>query len=210
MKDLLIINFKTYSEGTGRNAIKIAKASERALKKIKGNIILVPQSADIRLLKQNTKITLFAQHIDVEEQGGHTGSINIDTLITAGIKGTLINHSEKRIPLKKIEQTIKLCKTKKIISVVCTRNLSETKKVLRYKPDYIAVEPPELIGGYISISNAKPKLIEQTAHTATKTTNILCGAGIHKEEDIRVAKELGASGALVASGIIKAKNPRKK
>lgn len=209
MKDILIINFKTYKEGTGQNALKITKAAERAQKSEKGNIILVPQTADIRLVKNNTKLKIFAQHIDTEEQGGHTGSNNIDTLIQAGIKGTLINHSEKRLPLKKIEQTIKLCKTKKIISVVCTKTLAETKKIIKYEPDYIAIEPPELIGGNISISEAKPKLIEQTAHTATKKTNILCGAGIHTQQDIQTAKTLGAKGALVASGIIKAKNTEK-
>ena len=92
-----------------------------------------------------------------------------------------------------------------MISVVCTKTLAETKKVLRYKPDYVAIEPPELIGGTTSISEAKPKLIEETSK-ASKIINILCGAGIHREEDVRIAKELGADGVLVASGVIKAKN----
>jgi triosephosphate isomerase (TIM) len=205
MEDVLIINFKTYKESTGKNALKIVKAAERAHKKGKGTIILVPQTVDLRLVAENTKLPVFAQHTDTEEQGGHTGSINIDALKEAGAKGILINHSEKRLSLKKIEETIKLCKKKKMKSVVCTKTLAETKKVLRYKPDYVAVEPPELIGGTISISEAKPKLIQEAAKTTNKI-KILCGAGIHREEDVRIAKQLGSNGILVASGVIKAKN----
>ena len=101
MKNVLMINFKTYKESTGKNALKIVKAAERALRKEKGKIILIPQTVDIRLVSKTTKIPIFAQHTDTEEQGGHTGSTNIDAIKEAGAKGILINHSEKRLPLKK-------------------------------------------------------------------------------------------------------------
>ena len=208
MEDVLIINFKTYKESTGRNALRIVRAAEKDLTKKKGKIILVPQTVDLRLVKKSTKIPVFAQHTDLEEQGGHTGSTNIDAIKEAGAKGILINHSEKRLSMKRIEQTVKLCKKKKLLSLVCTKNLAETKKVLKFKPDYVAVEPPELIGGTTSISEAKPKLIQEASKTSNKI-RILCGAGIHLEEDARIAKQLGANGVLVASGVIKAKNVEK-
>ena len=205
MKDILMINFKTYKEGTGQGALKIMRAAERAKTKEKGNIILVPQTIDLRLVAKNTKLKVFAQHTDLDEMGGHTGSVNIDALKMAGAKGVLINHSEKRLPLAKIKETIKLCKTKKMISVVCTKTVKETETIVKFKPDFVAIEPPELIGGKISISEAKPKLIEKTAKAANNV-DVLCGAGVHREEDVKIAKELGAHGVLVASGIIKAKN----
>jgi triosephosphate isomerase (TIM) len=37
----------------------------------------------------------------------------------------------------------------------------------------------------------------------------LCGAGITKGEDVSAALKLGTKGVLVASGIVKAKDPRK-
>ncbi len=205
MKDLVIINFKTYTESAGKNALKIARAAERALKKVKGNVILVPQFVDLRLVSQNSKLKVFAQHVDLFGPGGHTGSINIDALKDAGVKGVLINHSEKRLSLNIIEETVALCKKKNMISVVCTKNLSETKKVIEFKPDFVAVEPPELIGGNVSISEAKPELIEN-AVDFSNGVKVLCGAGIHTEDDVRIAKSLGAQGVLVASGVVKAKN----
>ena len=38
---------------------------------------------------------------------------------------------------------------------------------------------------------------------------VLCGAGITSGEDVKKALELGTKGILVASGVVKAKNPRK-
>ncbi|MFP4567868.1 MAG: triose-phosphate isomerase [Candidatus Woesearchaeota archaeon] len=208
MEDALIINFKTYKESTANGAIKITKAAERALKQAKGNIILVPQTVDLREVAKTTKLKVFAQHTDLEERGGHTGSTNIDALKLAGAKGVLINHSEKRLPLRVIEKTIKLCKDKKMISVVCTKTIKETETIAKLKPDYIAIEPPSLIGGTISISKAKPELIKKAVQ-ASKKIRLLCGAGVHEEEDVRVAKNLGSNGILVASGVIKAKNIEK-
>lgn len=208
MKDVLMINFKTYKESSGKNALRIVKAAEKALAKKKGKIILVPQLVDLRLVAENTDLVVFAQHVDTEDRGGHTGSVNIDAVKEAGAKGVLINHSEKRLLFKKIKETVELCRSKKMISVVCTKTVAETSKVVKFKPDFVAIEPPELIGGDVSISEAKPKLIERTAKAANNV-EVLCGAGVHLEEDVRIAKELGARGVLVASGVIKAKNVEK-
>jgi triosephosphate isomerase len=38
---------------------------------------------------------------------------------------------------------------------------------------------------------------------------VLCGAGITKGEDVTAALRLGTEGVLVASGIVKAKDPYK-
>ena len=208
MKDVLMINLKTYAESSGKNALKIVRAAERALKKEKGRIIIVPQLVDLRMITTNTKLWVFAQHVDTSERGAHTGSVNIDSLKEAGAKGVLINHSEKRLPLAKIKETINLCRRKNMISVVCTKTVAETARVVKYKPDFVAIEPPELIGGKVSISEAKPKLIERTAKAANNV-EVLCGAGVHIEEDVRTAKELGSKGVLVASGVVKAKNIEK-
>jgi triosephosphate isomerase len=37
---------------------------------------------------------------------------------------------------------------------------------------------------------------------------VLCGAGISKGEDLRAALDLGSKGVLLASGIVKAKDPK--
>ncbi len=37
---------------------------------------------------------------------------------------------------------------------------------------------------------------------------MLCGAGVTNGEDVKAAIELGADGVLLASGVVKAKDPR--
>jgi triosephosphate isomerase len=75
------------------------------------------------------------------------------------------------------------------------------------KPDYIAVEPRELIGGKISVSQARPELISDTVKAVK--TKVLCGAGINTRQDVKKALKLGAKGVLVASAVAKSKNPGK-
>ncbi|MEM2739506.1 MAG: triose-phosphate isomerase, partial [Candidatus Bathyarchaeia archaeon] len=36
---------------------------------------------------------------------------------------------------------------------------------------------------------------------------VLCGAGISRGEDVKVALQLGTKGVLLASGVVKAKDP---
>ena len=99
-----------------------------------------------------------------------------------------------------------------MISVVCVKDVAEAKKYARLAPDYIAIEPPELIGSGRAVSKEKPELVTKAASgvkSAKNKTKLLCGAGIVSGEDVGKAIELGSKGILVASGIIKAKNWKK-
>ena len=70
----------------------------------------------------------------------------------------------------------------------------------------IAVEPPELIGGDISVSKAGPEIIERAVDFVGKN-QVLVGAGIRDLEDVTIALKLGACGVLVASGVVKVADP---
>ena len=80
-----------------------------------------------------------------------------------------------------------------------------------FNPDYIAIEPPELIGTGIPVSQAQPEVVEDTV-SEVKAINsdikVLCGAGITTGDDMKAAMDLGADGVLLASGIIKAESPK--
>ena len=94
-------------------------------------------------------------------------------------------------------------------SIVCVKDVAEVKKYVKLNPDYIAIEPPELIGSGKAVSKEQPELIAKAAKAvkdARNKTKLLCGAGIISGEDVTKAVELGSKGILVASGIIKAKS----
>ena len=174
-------------------------------------MVAAPQAADIYRISEETSLPIFAQHIDPVTPGGHTGSSLINTLVDAGICGSLINHSEQRMKLADIDEVIKMCAASDIESCVCTNNIETSKAVATLNPTAVAVEPPELIGTGIPVSQAQPEVVEDTVKEVkaiNKDVKVLCGAGITTGDDMKAAMDLGADGVLLASGIIKAESPK--
>ena len=156
-----------------------------------------------------SSIPILAQHIDDSKIGSTTGFIVPELLKKSGVKGSLINHSEHRIPSKDIKKLVLKLKELKMISILCVKDVAEARKYAKLNPDYIAIEPPELIGSGKAVSTEKPELITKAAvavKSAKNKTKLLCGAGIVSGDDVSKAVELGSKGILVASGIVKAKN----
>ena len=208
---IVILNYKTYLESSGLNALNLAHDLESAAEESGITMVAAPQSADIYRISQEASLPIFAQHIDPISPGGHTGSNLIDTLIEAGVSGSLINHSEQRMKLADIAEVVKLCKDNNIESCVCTNNIETSKAVAALNPVAVAVEPPELIGTGIPVSQAQPEVVEDTVNEVkaiNKDIKVLCGAGITTGDDMKSAMDLGADGVLLASGIIKAENPK--
>ena len=203
---LLLINFKTYDEAIG-NYLGIAKVAKKVADELGVSIAAAPSHL---VLKEVSKILpTFAQSIDPIEPGAHTGSIVAEEVKRCGAVGTLINHSEKRLNPKDVKACVERCRQNELISVVCVANVNEAKEYARFYPDFIAIEPPELIGGKVSVSTANPKIVTDSVNAVkgvSKNIEVLCGAGVKTREDIKKALELGVVGVLVSSGIVKDKN----
>ncbi len=208
---IVILNYKTYLESSGENALELARALKSASEESGITMVAAPQAADIYRIQDQISLPIFAQHIDPITPGGHTGSNLIETLIEAGISGSLINHSENRMKLADIDKVIQLCKQNDIESCVCTNNIATSKAIATFSPDAVAVEPPELIGTGIPVSQAQPEVVEDSVKgvkSINKKIKVLCGAGISTGDDMGAAMDLGADGVLLASGIVKAENPK--
>lgn len=207
---IIIINFKTYLEATGRRAVELAKKAEKVNNETKVLIGVAPQFADIATVAKATKIPVFAQHIDAIKPGSYTGHVLAESVKEAGAVGTLINHSERQLKLSEIDEAVNIAREKGLISVVCANNPNISAAVAALNPDVIVIEPPELIGTGIPVSKAKPEVVTNTISLVRKINSkvvILCGAGITNGEDVAAALRLGTQGILVASGVVKAKDP---
>jgi len=205
---LFIINCKNYEEIAGDKIVKIAKIIEKISKKYKIKIALAPPH---HLLTKITDLSIpvLAQHVDNTPVGSTTGFIIPELLKTSKVAGSLINHSEHRISSDDIKQLVSRLQKLKMLSIVCVKNIAEVQKYAKLNPNYIAIEPPELIGSGKAVSKEKPELITNAVaavKNANNSTRLLCGAGIVAGEDVEKAIHLGAKGILVASGIIKSKN----
>jgi len=207
---IIIVNFKTYLESTGKNGLIIAKLAEKASKDTGIQIAISPQFVDISPIAKEVEIPILAQHIDSIVPGSHTGHILAASIKEAGAIGSLINHSEKQLKLSEIDTIIKLTKKYNLVSCVCVNNPNVSGAVSALNPDIVSIEPPELIGTGIAVSKAQPEIITNTVKIVKKINKrptILCGAGISTPEDVSIAIKLGTKGILVASSVVKAKNP---
>ena len=205
---MFVINCKNYEEISGEKITKFVKTAEKVAKKFKVKIAIAPPQHLIGVVSNNS-IPILAQHIDDSKVGSTTGFIVPELLKKSKVNGSLINHSEHRIPASEIKKLVVKLKELKMISIVCVKDVAEARKYAKLNPNYIAIEPPELIGSGKAVSKERPELITKAA-TAVKAaknqTKLLCGAGIVSGEDVAKANELGSKGILVASGIVKAKD----
>jgi triosephosphate isomerase len=158
---------------------------------------------------KRVKIPIWAQHIDPIKPGSNTGWILPETIKKTGALGTLINHSEHRLILADIDICISRAKEIDLDHIVCSNNILTSKAIAAFSPNFIAVEPPELIGGDVSVTTADPEIVSESVKAVKnidKKVKVLCGAGVKNGEDVSKAVELGADGVLLASGVVKAIN----
>lgn len=207
---LVLVNLKTYKEGMGNRAHLIANEAQRVMQESGVTIGLAPSYIDLHPLAHHFAIPVYAQHVDGCEPGANTGHITVEAIRAAGAAGSLINHSERRLTLAEIESSVRGLTAQKLISVVCSNNVSTSAAAAALAPDYVAIEPPELIGSGVSVSKANPDIIRNSVaavHAVNPKVKVLTGAGIQTGECVRIAVDLGTDGVLLASSVVKSKEP---
>jgi len=211
-KPIMIVNFKTYPEATGRKALDLSRDLGDVQKETGVRVIIAPQTTDIYSISQRVEIPVFAQHLDPQPQGAHTGHITPEAVKEVGGRGTLLNHSERQLGLRMAEGTIQRARAIGLTSVVCANNATVAAACAALRPDMVAVEPPELIGTGVAVSKARPEVVTDTVAVIRRVNPnvvILCGAGITDGRDALSALDLGTQGILISSGVVKAKDPRR-
>ncbi|PIN85228.1 MAG: triose-phosphate isomerase [Candidatus Diapherotrites archaeon CG11_big_fil_rev_8_21_14_0_20_37_9] len=204
----LFVNFKTYKEGTGKNALSLAKLlasfHDGAVQ-----IIPVVQSVDLKEISSVVPLNIFSQHIDPVNYGSNTGHVLPESIKEAGAFGTVLNHAENKKDNEFIGLAVKRARDVGLKVMLCAESINRAKQLAEFNPDFIAIEPPELIGGDVSVSNAKPELISDSVSVLKKINPkiiVITGAGIKGAVDVSKAVELGTKGVFVASGIVCADN----
>jgi triosephosphate isomerase len=202
----VLVNLKAYAA----DAVGIATTAREVSEESGVRIAVAPQAARLAAVA-DTGVETWAQHVSPVEHGSHTGSTLAEATAMAGADGTLINHSERRLRLADIDGALDAAERAELETIVCANNPAQVGTAATLGPDAVAVEPPELIGGDVSVSQADPDIVEDAvaaAEAVDDSVDVLCGAGISSGEDLDAAGELGAEGVLLASGVAKADDPR--
>ena len=210
MKQPLIINFKNYEEVSADRAIQLAEAAREIAQKLKIEIVVAPPPPVLALIANKVQIPVICQHVDNEKMGPSTGFIVPEIAKSYGAVGSLINHSEHRIERRSIASLVERMRKLGMASIVCAQEPHEVAEISTLQPDFIAIEPPELIGSGRAVSRENPAIITKSIEATGARSRVICGAGITGKDDVTKAMELGSQGILVASGIVKATSWEKK
>jgi len=202
----IIVNFKLYEQGTGIDALNLAKIHQQVADETGASIAIAVNALDLAEVASSVTIPVFLQHMDSVGYGSFTGHILPELVKEKGAYGVILNHAERPLENQHLELGIQRAKDAELFTIVCANTPEFATKCKEWGPDLIAMEPPELIGGDISVSKAGPHIIEE-AVKMVGSGKLLVGAGVKEGDDVDIALALGASGVLLASGVVKSEDP---
>jgi triosephosphate isomerase len=206
----VLVNLKAYP----CDPVAVAEAAADVAADTDARIAVAPEAADLRAVADalaGSDAEPFAQHVDPVAPGSNTGHALAETLADAGAVGTLCNHSERRLRLDRIDGAVDAAERTGLETVVCGNTPAQVAAAAALGPDAVAVEPPELIGTGTPVSAADPDIVEDAVAAVAAVdpdVDVFCGAGISTGDDVVAARDLGAEGVLLASGVAKADDPR--
>lgn len=206
---LVVVNFKTYQTAHGGSAEELA----RVMANVKTDARLVAAVSPFDLsavVGVAPNLEVWCQHLDPIVFGSNTGWLHPSTAIERGATGTLINHAEHKVSPEHVAMLLEQVPSDFTVCA-CAADIEEAAGLAAMGPTFVAVEPPELIGGVVSVTSADPGIVSGAAEVirgASDSVGILCGAGVKTGADVSKAIELGASGVLLASGVTKSTDPQ--
>jgi len=206
----IIINCKVYSEVEGVKALHLAEVCQNIVDETGVGLAICPPMVELSYVADSVEIPVLSQNVDPRKPGSGTGYTTPSLVKATGASGTLINHSEHKQPAEDVGTCVQMCKDLELVTCVCADTVDVAKELAAFSPDFIAVEPPELIGGDISVTSANPEIVSKTVESVKsvdKNISVLCGAGVKHGGDVKTAIDLGADGVLLASGVVKSKDP---
>jgi len=207
-RPLVVVNLKTYETAHGAAAEDLARAI--ASVETDARVVVVVSAFDLAaVVAAAPKLEVWCQHLDPVGFGSFTGWLHPSTAVERGASGTLINHAEHKVSIEHVAMLLDSV-PEDFTVCACAADIEEARALTALQPDFVAVEPPELIGGDISVTTADPSIVSGTAAAVreiSEEVGILCGAGVKNGADVVAAIELGTVGVLLASGVTKADDP---
>ena len=102
---MLFINFKTYKESSGANAVTLANYAFELSKEYEVPVVVCPNMLDLKDIARIYGGGTWAQHCDFEERGRATGWLPPELLKEMGANGVVLNHSEHKLPFEDLKKS---------------------------------------------------------------------------------------------------------
>jgi len=204
----VVVNLKTYESAHGASAEALAEAMAGV--HTDARLVAAVSAFDLAaVVAAAPDLEVWCQHLDPIEFGSFTGWLHPATAVERGASGTLINHAEHKVSIEHVAMLLDQV-PEGFTVCACAADIEEARALSALQPDYVAIEPPELIGGDVSVTSADPEIVRATTAAVreiSEQVGILCGAGVKSGADVAAAIELGTTGVLLASGVTQAEDP---
>ena len=198
---MIFINYKAYAEASGQRAIFLTRILEEVAHAAQVKIIPVVQATDVREVVSSTTLEVWVQKAVLPEAVFEDGAI-----------GTFLNHSEAKFAsFDELAKASDRAKEVGLKTLIFAKDVEELRNTCSLGPNFVAYEPPELIGSTTaSVVQAKSEIVTEAAEIARHAgIPLVVGAGVHSAQDVKKSLELGAVGVAVATDVVKAEDPRK-
>jgi triosephosphate isomerase len=196
----------------GAEMLELAKYADLLSEEYDIDIILTPQTVDIRMLVEACRnVHVFAQHVDENPIGHGVGTNLAEALKEAGAEGALLNHAEKRLGLCQLERCISRAREVGLLTLVCADSPLQAAAIAHFGPDMMIVESPELIGTGRRCEGDADAIRRTNALVASVNPDILIlhAAGISDAGDVCRIMAAGSDATGSTSGVLLAEDPRR-
>ena len=150
---LVVVNFKTYTSALASAADRLGK--QMADVNTNARMVAVTSAFDLSSVSSIDGLEVWSQHLDPVGQGSHTGWLEPETAIARGATGTIINHAEHKVSLEHVRDLMAML-PEGFPVCACAADVTEARALAKLGPTFIAVEPPELIGGCLLYTSPSP------------------------------------------------------
>jgi triosephosphate isomerase len=206
---MIVVNFKTYPQATGEKAVELARICQEVAEETGVKIVIGLQPTDIFRVASQIKIPIFSQHCDPVSPGKHNGLITALALKKAGASGVFLNHSEHNFfSFADLGMAIEKAKEQALETLVFSKDVKIAVKVDQFKPDYLALEDPNLIASDTAMIERPDnfKLIREFIE-AIKAMPLI-GAGVRTREDVFQSLKIGIKGVALSSAFVTSLSPK--
>src|SRR2546425_10910080 len=155
----IVVNCKTYPEALGKRGWDLAGRLAAVAQETGASVVLAPPASDLAHVAKLVRIPVFAQHVDAVTPGPTTGGLPPESLLEAGRGGPLVNHSERKVAWEEMAKSVPRCRELGLEVIACADDIVEAETLAKLSPEYIAIEPPELIGGGVSVTTPNPEIV---------------------------------------------------
>lgn len=206
---MIVVNFKIYQETFKEGFLKLTKICQKVVKETGVKIVVVASPLHVDRIYRETGEKPMVSHVDAFFEGRHTGAISPLACQELGVRGSLLNHSEKPLKLGTLASTLAIL-PEGFESIVCISSLGQTERFLkRIRPTYLAYEPKYLIANKEkSVASERLEALKKVVEIASgRGVRVLAGAGVKSRKDIEAVLSVGGKGVLLSSEVVLSSNP---